>query len=80
MEPVRVLMRPRQRPCRAREDRNIGAADFGGVERIARRLLKSDIARDGRERADPHIGRRKRHDDRHGVVRGGVGVDQERAH
>jgi len=80
VKPVRIFMRARQRRRRALEDGDEGAADVSGIERIARGLRQSDIARHGRQRADRNIGRRKRHHDRHGVVGGGVGVDEKGAH
>jgi hypothetical protein len=43
---VRVLVRSGQRRGTASEDRDLGAADFGGQQRVARRLGERDIVGD----------------------------------
>jgi len=43
MEPVRVIMRAIKRFIRAGEDGDVGAADFGGEERVSGRLLRSTL-------------------------------------
>ena len=58
--------------------RRLLATQLHRVERILHRLVEPDIAGDNRERLDMHIGMLQRHDDRNGVVAGGVGVDEKR--
>ena len=80
VKPVRVAQRPDDRGLGALVDGDVRPADFRGEERVAGRLIERDIAGDRRQPQHPHIGRRERHDDRDGVVGGGVGVDEEVAH
>ena len=80
VEPVRMVVRAGERLVRSNKDGNVGIADLGGQERVLGRLLEADIAGDrGQpEHADARLG--ERHDDRDGVVGGGVGVDEKVAH
>ena len=80
VKPMRVVMRAGQRLVRAREDGNVGIADLGGQKRVLRRLLEADIAGDRRQAENAHVRVGERHDDRDGVVGGGVGVDEKVAH
>ena len=80
MEPMRVIMRAVERLVRAGEDGDVGIADLGGQQRVLGRLLEADIAGDGRQAEHPDVGLGERHDDRDGVVGGGVGVDEKVAH
>ena len=56
------------------------AAQFGGVEGVLDAAIQRHVAGHDRQGLDGHVGRAQRHDQRHGVVGGGVGVDQESAH
>ena len=80
VEPMRVVVRAVERLVGADKDRDVGIADLGGQQRVLGCLLKADVAGDRRqaEYADVRLG--ERHDDRDGVVGGGVGVDEEVAH
>ena len=80
MEPVGVEVAADQRRVGAEIDRHISAGDLASVKRVARALRQRDIAGDDGERGDAHVRRGERHQDRHRVVGGGVGVDQKRAH
>ena len=77
MEPVGALVRAIQWLFRAHENGNVRAAKFGRVERIARGLLDGDVASNGGDRQDTHLGRTKGHDQGYGVVGSGVSIDQE---
>ena len=80
MEPMRVVVRAVERLVRPGEDGHVGIADLGGQERVLGRLLEADIAGDRRQAEHPDVGLGERHDDRDGVVGGGVGVDEKVAH
>ena len=80
VKPIRALVLAAQRLLRSDKYRNMRVAKFGGVQRISRRLLDADISRDGRNRQHANLRRAQRHDQRHGVVRGGVRIDQEGSH
>ena len=80
VKPVRVLVRAQQRRGGADEDGDVDAGDLGGQQRVARRLFDADVAGDNGQPQHAHVGRGKRHQDRDGVVGGGVGVDEEIAH
>ena len=80
MEPMRVLVRAIQRLVGAGEDGDVGFAELRGEQRVSRRLLHVDIAGDRRQAEDVHARLSERHDDRDGVVGGGVGVDEEVTH
>ena len=60
-------------------DRDIGATEFGGVQRVAGRLRERDVSGDDGDGGDANSGAAQGHDERDGVVGGGVGVDQEGA-
>jgi len=77
---VGVFVRPQQRCGRADEDGNVDLGDLGGQQRVARRLFDADVAGDNRQAEHAHVGRGERHQDRDGVVRSGVGVDEQIAH
>jgi len=77
MEPVCALVRAMQGFFRAHEDRNVRAAKLRGVERIARGLLNGDVSGNCGNRQNTDLGRSQRHDQSHGVIGSGVGIDQE---
>ena len=77
---MRVVMRAVQRLLRAGEDGDIGLANLRGEKGVPRRLFEVDIAGHGCQAEDPDARLGKRHDDRDGVIGGGVGVDEEIAH
>jgi hypothetical protein len=77
VKPRCALVRAKQRFFCACINWNIGSAEFNGVERIARSLLNIHISGDGRDRCNLDVRRAKSHDDRHSVVGGSVGIDQE---
>ena len=54
------------------------AADVERLQGVARCLLDGDVARNRRESDDLDARRLQCHDYRHRVVRGGVGVDQQK--
>ena len=55
VEPMRVIVRAVERFVGAREDGDIGLADFGGEKRVLRRLLEPDIAGDRRQAEDVDV-------------------------
>jgi len=63
----------------AGENRNIGAADFGGVEGVTYGLRERDVAGDDGDGGDANFARAEGHDESDSVVGGGVGVDEESA-
>ena len=77
MEPVCALVRAMQGFFRAHEDRNVRAAKFRGVERIARGLLNGHVSCNRSNRQNAHLGRAEGHDQGHGVIGSSVGIDQE---
>src|SRR5439155_25695865 len=58
-------------------DRNAGSAEFNRVECIARSLFNIDVSGHDRDRCNSDVGRTKSHDERHSIVGGSVGIDQE---
>ena len=60
-------------------DWNVGSAEFNGIERVARGLLNFDISGDRRDCDQANFRGAESHDERDGIVRGNVGVDQEGA-
>ena len=78
MEPVSALVRAIQRLFRAHENRNIRAAKLRRIERVSRGLLNGNVSGDGGNRQDTHLRGSQRHDQGHGVVGSGVGINQER--
>ena len=80
VKPIRALMLAPQRLFRPDKHGNIRTAKFGGVQRISRRLPHADISGDRRNPEHPNMRRAQRHDQSHGVVRGGIRVDEEGFH
>jgi len=78
MEPVRTLVRAMERFFRAHENGNIRATKFRRTERVARGLLNGDVSGNGGNRQHAHLGRAKRHDQSHRVIRSRVGINQEK--
>ena len=79
MKPGRTLVDALQRFFSATKNRDVGSAEFHGIEGVARCLLDFDISRYGCDRDHPDFGSAKGHDDGHRVVGGYVGVDEEGA-
>lgn len=77
MEPVGALVQPVQRFLRAHENGNVRAAKLRGVERVARGLLNGNITSNRGNRQHAHLRRAQRHDQSHGVIGSGIGVNQE---
>jgi len=77
MEPVRALVRAIQGLFGTHEHGNLRAAEFRGVERIARGLLNGDVSRNCGNRQNTDLGRSQRHDQSNGVIGSRVGVNQE---
>ena len=77
MEPVRALVRAMQRLFRAHENRNVCATKLRSVERITCGLLNGHVScnRGHCQHADSR--RAEGHDQGHGVIGSGVGIDQE---
>jgi hypothetical protein len=59
------------------EDRNGGTTKLDSIESILRCLIDRVIARDDSDREDTYVRRAERHDERHGIIRRGIGIDQE---
>ena len=77
MEPVSALVFAIQRFFRAHKNRNIRAAEFGGIKRVARGLLSGNVSGDCCNRQHTHLGRAQRHDQGNGVIGSGVRINQE---
>src|SRR5437667_5529872 len=77
MKPGCALMHSKQRFFSTGINRDIGSAEFNCVERVPGGLLNINISGDCRDCCNLDVGCAKSHDDRHGVVGGGVGIDQE---
>ena len=68
-----------ERPRRARRDGHVLApGEREHAQRVARRRLERQVARDGREREQLDLRAREREQDRDRVVHAGVAVDDER--
>jgi hypothetical protein len=62
-----------------RIDGDVGCAEFHRVQRVSCGLLNFDISRDIGDRDHADFRSAQSHDERDGVVRSNVGVDQEGA-
>ncbi len=80
VKPMRVLVQAQQRRGGAGKDGNLDAGDLSGEQRVARRLLEPDIARNDGEPEHADVGRGERHQNGDRVVGSSVGVDEELAH
>ncbi len=78
VEPVGALVSAIQRLFRAHVDGNVRAAELRCVECIARGLLNGNVSRNRGDGQHAHAGRAQRHDQGHGVIGSGVGVNQEK--
>ena len=80
MEPFCARVCAQQWLVRAGVNRDVAAATkLKRGEGIAHALLNIHIAGDDGQRAHIHVRRAQRHYERNGVVRGGVGVNDESA-
>src|SRR2546430_918853 len=80
MKPVRVSRFAKKWSIATRENRRRGAAKLNRVQGVLDGLSERHVAADDRDALDANPGRAQRHDQRHGIVAGRVGVDQECAH
>ena len=78
MKPVRALMFVPQRLFRANENRDTRTAELRGVQRISRGLPHIHVSSHGGNRQHTNIRRTQRHNQRNGVVRSRVGINQKR--
>ena len=78
MEPVRTLVRAIQRFFRAHENGNVRTAKFHGVESIACGLLNGNVSGNRGNGKNVHLGRATRHDQSHGIIGSGIGINQEK--
>ena len=78
MKPVRALVRAMQRFFRAHEDWDVRAAEFRGEECIARGLLNGYVPGNRGNCQHAYLRRAQRHDQGHGVIGSGVGINQEK--
>ncbi len=79
VEPEGVGRLTQERSICAGEDRGLGAAQLDRVESVVHALLDRNVARHDRDTNHLRVGVAQRHDQRHRIVRGRVGVDQEPA-
>ena len=70
-------MRALQGPFRARENRHMRIAQLGSIERIPGGLMHIHVSRDHSDGNDLNLRSAQRHDQRHGVVGGGIGINQK---
>src|SRR6202521_2506476 len=77
VEPVSAFVRARERLFSAGIDRNVRAAELGGVERVSRGLQHRHISGDRGDGQHAHGGRAESHDECNGVVGSSIGIDQE---
>ena len=77
VEPGRTLMLAAQWLFSANKDRDAGTAELRRVERITCGLLHLDISSNGGDGDDADIWSTQGHNQRDGVIRGNIGVDQE---
>ena len=81
--PVDVLAgleRDDERAVGARVDGHVHAAQLGHVEGVLHGEVEGHVAGDDPDADDVDVGVTQRHHEGDGVVTGGVGVDEERAH
>ncbi len=57
VEPVGATERAFQRMAGAGKNGNVGAAEFGGIERVAQGLRQRDVAGDNGDGGDANVGR-----------------------
>jgi hypothetical protein len=79
VEPVGSSEFSQQRRFRPSVDRHIGAAQLRAVERVAGGLRGWDIAGDHGDSGDADFLGAQRHNECHGVIGSGIGIDQERS-
>lgn len=63
----------------AGENWDVGIAELGRVDGVAGGLVDADVASDGGDGDDANLWRAEGHDERDGVIGGGVSVDEELA-
>jgi hypothetical protein len=78
VEPVGRGMGADERFSGADTDRRSGVTEFGNIEGVPRGLVDGDVACDGSDGADVDVRMAESHDERDGVVGGGIGVDEKR--
>ena len=75
---VDALVRAIEGFFRTHENRYVSSTKFGRVERVACGLLDGNVTGHRSNRQHANLGRAKRHDQGHGVIGGGIGIDQEK--
>jgi hypothetical protein len=70
-------MRALQGPFRTSENRHVRIAQLGGIERIPGGLTHIHVSRNHSDGHDLNLRRAQRHDQRHGVIGGGIGINQK---
>ena len=80
MDVLRALVRTQERGAHALIDGDIRPGKFDRVKGVLHPLLERNIASDDGDRLDPNLRVRQRHDQRHRVIRSGVGIDQKVPH
>ena len=77
VKPRSIQMRTLQRMLRALEHSDVRTAKFGCIKRVATGLVDIHVACDGGDGHNLNLRRAQRHDQRDGVVGGGIGVNQK---
>src|SRR5262249_40301190 len=79
VEPGGIFERADKRLVSTAKYGNSRITKLDGEERIASRLLDVDVSRDSGDRRHLYLGSAQRHDQRHGIIGRGVGINQEAA-
>src|SRR6266478_1598638 len=66
-----------QWPFRTSEYRHFRIAKLGGIQRIPAGLLHSHVSGNGGDSQNLYLRRAQRHDQRHGVIGSGIGINQK---
>src|SRR4029077_3357439 len=77
VEPIRYLKLTEQRTFRARIYGHVDVAQFDREQSIAGSLCNRNVSRNHGYGGDANFGRAQRHNERHGVVRSCVSVDEK---
>jgi hypothetical protein len=72
-------MGPKQWFFSSSMDRDVGAAQFNGIQRVPRGLFHSNISGDGRDRDNTDFRRAESHDEGHRIIGGCISIDEEGA-
>ena len=75
VKPSRVLIGAQERLGRTLIDGNCFSTEFNGIKRIAGRLFHGNISGHRGDRENSDIGGAKCHDDGHGIVGSGIGIN-----